>query len=97
MEKRSGNHVILIGQDNTGNHLIINGDVPRGLELDLSVMDMTFSIFPVHSVYDFSTSSTLRYLCAVCTALAFVPLVCSSNYCTFCLPSLLLILLLLHI
>jgi len=39
------------------------------------------------SLFSLSTSSTFRYLRAVCTTPVFVPLVHSSSYCTFCLPS----------
>ena len=34
-EKVSGGQVIQIGQDNTGDHLSMSGDVPGGLEMDL--------------------------------------------------------------
>jgi len=40
-----------------------------------------------YSLFYFSISSALRYLCAVCTTLAFIPPVCSSGYYIFCLPS----------
>jgi len=53
---------------------------------------LRFSISSVHSDYNMLCStlvlvSLCRYLCAVCTAPAFVPLVRSSGYCTFCSPS----------
>jgi len=44
MEEMSRGHVILILCDHTGDHLIMSGDVPRGLEIDLSVMDMTLCL-----------------------------------------------------
>ena len=51
-----------------------------------------FSISSVHSGYDMPCSTLVlvplcRYLRAVCTAPAFVPLVCSSGYCTSCSPT----------
>jgi len=67
------------------------------------------SLSPLYTlIYDMLCSTLVlvplhRYLCAVCTALAFIPPVCSSSYCTFRLssyssaPPTLLIWLLLHI
>jgi len=51
-----------------------------------------FSVSSVHSDYNMLCSTLVlvplcRYLCAVYTAPAFVPLVCSSGYCTFRSPS----------
>jgi len=53
---------------------------------------LCFSIFPVYSAYNTYCSTLvlvlpLRYLHAVCTALAFVPLVHTSSYYTSCLLS----------
>ena len=42
MEKVFRGHVILIGQDNTEDCLIMSKDVPRGPKLDLDVMNMTW-------------------------------------------------------
>ena len=41
MEIRSGGQVIQIVRDNARDRSITSGDVPRGLEMDLGVMDMT--------------------------------------------------------
>jgi len=50
MKEMSGGHVILIVCDCTGDCSIMNGDVPRGLEMDLSVMDMTATAYAIWNV-----------------------------------------------
>ena len=35
MEEMSRGHVMLIGRDNAGDHLIMSGDVPGGPEMDI--------------------------------------------------------------
>jgi len=69
--------------------------IERSLVLSCNLYHLTsglylcFSISSVHSDYDMLCSTLVlvplcRYLHAVCTALAFIPPVCSSGYCTFC-------------
>jgi len=65
-EEMSKGHVILIGQDNAGDCLIMSGDVPGGPEMDLgchgydSVLQKLMSIFIRHSMYvDFILSSVV--------------------------------------
>jgi len=51
-EKRSRGQVIQIGRDNAGDCSIMSKDVPGGLELDLSVMNMTARAIRVRALYE---------------------------------------------
>ena len=70
----------------------ISGDISPNLYHMTPGPYLRFSVSSVHSDYDMPCSTLVlvplcRYLRAVCTALAFIPPVCSSGYCTFHLPS----------
>jgi len=70
----------------------ISGDISPNLYHMTPRPYLCFSVSSVHSDYNMLCSTLVlvplcRYLRAVCTAPAFIPLVRRSGYCTFHLPS----------